>query len=221
MQQFGFMISRAPFVMDSFVKEQNEGGQVINIQVRYSPESPQQRGGEKARERRSKRRELARAGQEASSQETSIENDGNQEDMVESGTDDDCFLQDIGQIDNSDIRRQIYRPGIPKLSAFEAANTGQLLLPERHQRSVKFRPDTENYGHLFGLLKTRIFNLEEKMSNIESDRHKDQEQISRFQQQERIKSKKDQVKSKVFARTFCSCITAKLRKYLGMKTLFC
>ena len=50
MQQIGFMISRAPFVMESFMKEQTDGGQVLNIQVRYSPESSQQRGGEKARE---------------------------------------------------------------------------------------------------------------------------------------------------------------------------
>ena len=154
MQQFTFMISRAPFVMDSFVKEQDEGGQVINIQVRFSPESPQQRGGKKARERRSKRRELARTGQGASSQETSIENDGIQEDMIESGTDDECFIQDISQNDDSDIPRQIYRPGISQLAAFEAAYTGQLLAPERHQRSVKIRPNKENYGHLFSLLKT-------------------------------------------------------------------
>ena len=76
MQQFTFMISRAPFVMNSFVSEQNEGGQIINIQVRFSPESPQQRGGKKARKKRSERRELARTGQGASSQETTIENVG-------------------------------------------------------------------------------------------------------------------------------------------------
>ena len=187
MQQIGFMISRAPFVMESFMKEQTDGGQVLNIQVRYSPESSQQRGGEKARERRSKRRELERTGQADSSQETSIENGGIQEDRNGSGTDENCFIQDINQIDDSDIRRQINNTFLRLFRP--AANTGQLLLPERHQRSVKFRSDTENYGHLFGLLKTRIFNLEEKLSNIESDRQKDQEQMSRSKQQERIKSR--------------------------------
>ena len=76
MQQFTFMLSRAPFVMNSFVREQDEGGQIINIQVRFSPETPQQRGGRKARKRRSEWRELARTGQGASSPETTIENDG-------------------------------------------------------------------------------------------------------------------------------------------------
>ena len=76
MQNLTFMISRAPFVINSFVREQEEGEQIIKIHVRFSPESPQQRGGRKARKRRSERRELARTGQGASSQETSIENDG-------------------------------------------------------------------------------------------------------------------------------------------------
>ena len=45
MQNLTFMISRAPFVINSFVREQEEGEQIINIQVRFSPETPQQRGG--------------------------------------------------------------------------------------------------------------------------------------------------------------------------------
>ena len=227
------MISRAPFVINSFVREQGEGEQIINIQVRFSPESPQQRGGRKARKRRSERRELARTGQGASSPEATIENEGIRENMIESSTDDGCFIIDISQNDDfisevePDIPRQIYRPGIPQLAAFEAAYTGrplapekyqrsvkirsnmaafeaaytgQPLAPERHQRSVKIRPNTENYGHLFSLLKTRLFNLEEKVSNMESDRHTALEKISRLQQQERIKSSP---KSLQFKRTFC------------------
>merc|ERR1719483_1664201 len=170
--------------------------------VRYSPESSQQRGGKKARERRSKRRELERTGQTGSSQETSLENGGIQEVRNGSGTDENWFIQDINQGDDADIRNR---------------HAGQHLLPERHHldgrpvtsqkmdqnRLVKWKSDTENYGHLFGLLKTRIFNLEEKLTNLESNRQKDQEQMSRSQQKERIKSRQTDKQTKIFKRTFC------------------
>jgi len=202
LKEIGLMISRAPFIMESFMKEQTDGGHVLNMTVRYSPESSQQRGGKKARERRSKRRELERTGQTGSSQETSLENGGIQEVRNGSGTDENWFIQDINQSDDSDIRNR---------------HAGQHLLPERHHldgrpvtsqnrdqnRLVKVKSDTENYGHLFGLLKTRIFNLEEKLTNLESDRQKDQEQMSRSQQKERIKSRQTDKQTKVFKRTFC------------------
>ena len=47
MQNFTFMLSWAPFVMESFAKEQDGGDNSINIKVRFSSEQPQQRGGER------------------------------------------------------------------------------------------------------------------------------------------------------------------------------
>ena len=131
LKEIGIMISRAPFIMESFMKEQTDGGQVLNISVRYSPESSQQRGGKKARERRSKRRELERTGQTGSSQETSLENGGIQEVRNGSGTDENCFIQDINQSDDSDISRQLNNTFLKLFRP--AVNTGQHLLPERHQ----------------------------------------------------------------------------------------
>ena len=207
------------------MKEETDGGQVLKIQVRYSPESSQQRGGKKARERRSKRRELERTGQavsQAGSQRTSLENGGIQEDRNESGTDENCFIKNINQSDDSDIRRQIN-------------NTFLRLFPERHQldagpvtslqtqntrcvqfkskpvtsqnrdqdRLVKFKSDKENYGHLFGLLSDRQKDQDKRIKALESYRQKDQEQMSRTQQKERIKSKQTDKQNRQTNRTFC------------------
>ena len=213
MQNFTFMLSRAPFVMESFAKEQDGGDNSINIKVRFSSEQPQQRGGRQARKRRSKRRELERTEREASSPQTTVENvhsnaqnAGIRENVLGYGRDDgffsdispnDGFITDIQQ----DIPRQIHRPGIPQLAAYQAAYTGLQLAPGKHQRSVTIRPDTtENYGHLYSLLKSRLFKLEEKVSRMETDKHTALETISKLQQLVKINSRP---KTSPFKRSFC------------------
>ena len=182
-------------MINSFAREQDEGEHTINIQVRFSPEQPQQRGGRQARKRRSKRRQLERTEREASSPETTIENvhsyaqnAGIWENVLGYGTDDgffpdiipnDGFISDIRQ----DIPRLIHHPGIPQLAAYQAASTGLQLGPGKHQRSVSIRTNTtDNFGHLYSLLKSRLLKLEENVSSMETDKYTALETISKLQQ---------------------------------------
>jgi len=205
--------------MESFLNENN----VLNISVRYSPESSQQRGGKKAREKRREKRELARTGgqsvSQVGSQRTSLENGEIQEEGNKSGRDENCFIiQDNqcdllykDQCDYIDIHRQINKAClklIPERDQLDAGPVRSLQKPvtSRHRdqdRLVKVKLDRENYGHLFNLLKMdqeQMKKDQEQMKKDQEQMKKNQEQMSRSNQNERIKTDKQ---TKVFKRTWC------------------
>merc|ERR1712128_575 len=74
-------------------------------------------------------------------------------------------------------------------------------------RLVKVKPDRENTGHLIGLLEHKIEHkfklLEHMIQLLESERQKDQEQMSRTRQTERLKSKQTDKQNRQTNRTWC------------------
>ena len=81
----------------------------------------------------------------------------------------------------------------------------QTPVTSRHRdqdRLAKVKPDRENHGHLIGLLEHKLEHkfklLEHKIQLLESERQKDQEQMSRTRQTERIKSKQTGKQNTVF-----------------------
>jgi len=198
MKELSIMLSRSPFVMESFLNENN----VLNISVRYSPESSQQRGGKKAREKRRERREQER---------TSLENGEIKEERNEYG------IQD-NQSDDSDIHRiqdyceQACLKLFPEKHHLDAGPVTSFKKPvtSRHRdqiRLVKVKPDRENTGHLIGLLEHKMEHkfklLEQKIQLLESERQKDQEQMSSTRQTERLKSKHTDKQNRQTNRTWC------------------
>ena len=178
MKEMSIMLSRSPFITESFITE--EGGKILNISVRYSPESSQQRGGKKAREKRRERRELERTGQsvsQAGSQRTSLENGEIKEERNEYGTDENCFIIQDNQSDDSDINSQSVKACLKlfaerhQLGAVPVTSLQKQVTSQKrdHDRLVKFKPDRENHGHLIGLLEHKLehkFKLLEHLSLI-------------------------------------------------------
>jgi len=109
----------------------------------------------------------------------------------------DGFISDIQQ----DFPRLTHQPRIPQLAAYQAAYPGLQLAPGEHQRSLTFRPNTtNNYGHLYSLLKSRLLKLEENVSRMETEKITALETITKLQQLVKNNSRQ---KTSPLKKSFC------------------
>jgi len=119
------------------------------------------------------------------------------------------------QCDYIDIHRQINKASLKLLPEKDHSDAGPVTsfkkpVTSRHRdlnRLVKVKPDRENTGHLIGLLEHKMEHkfklLEHKIQLLESERQKDQEQMSRTRQTERLKSKQTDKQNRQTNRTWC------------------
>jgi len=119
------------------------------------------------------------------------------------------------QCDYIDIHRQINKASLKLLPEKDHSDAGPVTsfkkpVTSRHRdlnRLVKVKPDRENTGHLIGLLEHKMEHkfklLEHKIQLLESERQKDQEQMSRTRQTERLKSKHTDKQNRQTNRTWC------------------
>jgi len=117
--------------------------------------------------------------------------------------------------DYIDIHRQINKACLKLLPEKDQSDAGPVTsfkkpVTSRHRdlnRLVKVKPDRENTGHLIGLLEHKMEHkfklLEHKIQLLESERQKDQEQMSRTRQTERLKSKQTDKQNRHTNRTWC------------------
>jgi len=117
--------------------------------------------------------------------------------------------------DYIDIHRQINKACLKLLPEKDQSDAGPVTsfkkpVTSRHRdlnRLVKVKPDRENTGHLIGLLEHKMEHkfklLEHKIQLLESERQKDQEQMSRTRQTERLKSKHTDKQNRQTNRTWC------------------